>query len=133
MKIKKRAFENPENNIYLIEDLDSTNGTFVNGRKIKGVTKLTIHDKIYIGRYQLSLDGKVKDLNEELAITAVGIEKSILDKMGENEVKFEKDGFTTKTGKWITYEEVSNDRRPIHYEEVLGTRVATRTPEVREA
>ena len=74
-----KSFENPENNIYLIEDLDSTNGTFVNGRKIKGITKLTIHDKIYIGRYQLSLDGKVKDLNEELAITAVGIEKTYLN------------------------------------------------------
>ncbi len=58
-----------------------------------------------------------------------GIEKSILDKLGKNEVKFESDGFTSKRGKWITYEEVTNDRRPIHYEEVLGTRVATRAPE----
>ena len=60
-----------------------------------------------------------------------GIENSILDKLGKNEVKFEKDGFTSKTGKWITYEEVSNDRRPIHYETVLGTRVATGAPEGR--
>ena len=59
-----------------------------------------------------------------------GIEKSLLDKLGENKVKLEKDGFTR--GKWITYEEVINDGRPVHYEEVLGTRVATRAPEVRE-
>ena len=58
-----------------------------------------------------------------------GIENSILDKLGKNEVIFEKNGFTTKTGKWITYEEVNNDRRPIHYKEVLGTRVATGAPE----
>ena len=58
------------------------------------------------------------------------IEKSVLDKLGKNEVKFEKDGFTR--GKWITYEEVINDTRPIHYETVLGTRMATRAPEVRE-
>jgi len=58
-----------------------------------------------------------------------GIEKSILDKLGKNEVKFEKDGFSSKTGKWITYEEVINDSRPIHYETVLGTRVASRAPE----
>ena len=58
------------------------------------------------------------------------IEKSILDKLGRNEIKFEKDGFTC--GKWITYEEVINDTRPIHYETVLGTRVAIRAPEVRE-
>ena len=45
------------------------------------------------------------------------IEKSILDKLGKNEVKLEKDGFTSKTGKWITYEEVTNDPRPIHYED----------------
>ena len=69
-----KSHQNPENNIYLIKDLDSTNGTFVNGRKIKRVTKINIHDKIYIGRYQLSLDGKIKNLNEELAITAIGIE-----------------------------------------------------------
>jgi hypothetical protein len=56
-----------------------------------------------------------------------GIENSILDKLGKNEVKFEKDGFTT--GKWITYEEVTNDSRPVHYETVLGTRVATRASE----
>ena len=62
-----------------------------------------------------------------------GIEQSILDKLGKNEVKFEKDGFTIKNGRWITYEEVINDPRPIQYEEVLGGRMATRAPEGREA
>ena len=62
-----------------------------------------------------------------------GIENSILDKLGKNEVLFEKNGFTEKTGKWITYEEVTDDPRPVHYEEVLGVRMATRTPEVRKA
>jgi|TARA_Y100001963_G_scaffold31839_1_gene43943 hypothetical protein len=60
------------------------------------------------------------------------IEQSILDKLGKNEVKFESDGFTSKTGKWITYEEVTDDRRPLQYETVLGTRVAKRAPEIRE-
>ena len=62
---------------------------------------------------------------------ALSIEKSILDKLGQNEVKLEKDGFTR--GKWITYEEVINDGRPVQHEKVLGTRVATRASEVREA
>jgi hypothetical protein len=61
--------------------------------------------------------------------TAEGIEKSILDKLGKNEVKFESNGFTRKDRKWITYEEVSNDPRPIHTKEVLGVRMATGTPE----
>ena len=65
--------------------------------------------------------------------TPQSIENSILDKLGKNEVKFEKDGFTSKTGKWITYEEVINDPRPVHYEEVLGVRMATRAPESGQA
>ena len=84
-------------------------------------------------RVQIRYCGYYTDFNVQCEDTAEGIEKSILDKLGKNEVKFESDGFTSKRGKWITYEEVSNDRRPIHYEEVLGTRVATRAPEGREA
>ena len=84
-------------------------------------------------RVQIRYQGYYADFNVSAEDTAVGIEKSILDKLGENELKFEKDGFTSKTGKWITYEEVTNDPRPIHYEEVLGVRMATRAPEVREA
>ena len=61
---------------------------------------------------------------------AVAIEKAILDKVGQKEVKWEKDGFSDSSRrKWITYEEVINDSRPIHYETVLGTRVASRAPE----
>ena len=56
------------------------------------------------------------------------IEQSILDKLGRNEIKFEKDGFTG--GKWITYEEVINDASPVHYETVLGTRVAKGAPAI---
>jgi len=73
--------------------------------------------------------GYSADFNVTCEDTPQGIEKAILDKLGKNEVKFEKNGFTIKTGKWITYEEVINDRRPIHYETVLGARVATGAPE----
>ena len=61
------------------------------------------------------------------------IEQSILDKVGQKDVKWEKDGFSDSSRrKWITYEEVINDSRPIHYETVLGTRVASRAPEGRQ-
>ena len=83
-------------------------------------------------RIQIRYCGYYADFTIQCKDSAIDIEKSILDKLGKNEVKFEKDGFTRKDRKWITYEEVTNDPRPIHYEEVLGTRVATRTPEVRE-
>jgi len=84
-------------------------------------------------RVQIRYHGYYADFTVTCENNAIGIEKAILDKLGKNEVKLEKDGFTTKTGKWITYEEVTNDRRPIHYETVLGVRMGTRTPERREA
>ena len=84
-------------------------------------------------RVQIRYHGYYADFTVKAEDTAVGIEYSFLVKLGKNEVKFESEGFTSKKGKWITYEEVSNDRRPIHYETVLGTRVATRASEGREA
>ena len=83
-------------------------------------------------RIQIRYCGYYADFTIKSEDTAIAIEKSILDKLGKNEVKFESDGFTNKKGKWITYEEVINDPRPIHYEEVLGVRMATRTPEGRQ-
>jgi len=83
-------------------------------------------------RVQIHAYGYYADFKVSCKDTAIDIENSILDKLGKNEVKLEKDGFTSKQGKWITYEEVSNDPRPIHYEEVLGVRVATGTPEGRQ-
>jgi len=80
-------------------------------------------------RVQIRYHGYYADFKVTCKDTAIDIENSILDKLGKNEVKFESNGFTSKTGKWITYEEVINDRRPIHTKEVLGTRVATRAPE----
>ena len=76
-------------------------------------------------RVQIRYNGYYADFNVSAEDTAVGIEKSILDKLGKNEVKLEKDGFSGKHLKWITYEEVINDPRPIHYKEVLGVRMAT--------
>jgi len=63
------------------------------------------------------------------------LEQSILDKLGEKSVKWDYLGEKTLDPrvKRITYEEVNDDSRPIQYEKVLGTRVATRASEGREA
>ena len=82
-------------------------------------------------RVQIRAYGYYADFTVKSEDTALAIEKGILDKLGKNEVKLEKDGFTSKRGKWITYEEVINDGRPVQYETVLGTRVATGAPEGR--
>ena len=73
--------------------------------------------------------GYSADFNVTCEDSPQGIENSILDKLGKNKVIFEKNGFTSKTGKWITYEEVTNDPRSVHTKEVLGVKMATGTPE----
>ena len=81
--------------------------------------------RIQIRAYDYTVDFQISAEDN-----AIAIEKAILDKLGQNTVKWEKDGFSDSSrSKWITYEEVINDSRPIHYETVLGTRVASRAPE----
>ena len=54
--------------------------------------------------------------------SAESIENSIVDKLGEKGVKWEKDGFTSLSKKWITYEEIHDAKleRPIQSKKVLG-------------
>jgi hypothetical protein len=74
-------------------------------------------------RVQIRYHGYYADFTIVSEDNAKSIEQSILDKIGKNEVKFESDGFTNKKGKWITYEEVTNDTRTIQTKEVLGVRL----------
>ena len=74
-------------------------------------------------RVQIRYHGYYANFHVECKDTAVDIENSILDKLGKKEVLFESDGFTNKKGKWITYEEVTNDSRPIQTKEVLGVKL----------
>lgn len=60
---------------YIIKDLGSTNGTFLNGRRISGTTPFTEEDIIFIGRFKLTLNGSAKDLSNEIAIRADRIGK----------------------------------------------------------
>ena len=74
-------------------------------------------------RIQIRYCGYYADFNVMCNDNPQDIENSILDKLGKNEVKFESDGFTRKDRKWITYEEVINDRGPIQTKEVLGVKL----------
>ena len=80
-------------------------------------------------RIQIRYQGYYADFNVVGEDTAKGIEKSILDKLGEKSIKWESTGMYKDVPKRMTYEEVINDTRPIHYKEVLGVRMATRAPE----
>ena len=50
-------------------------------------------------------------------------ENALVDKLGENAIVWEKDGFTNESKMWLTYEEVINDTRSrtLHEEERTGT------------
>ena len=56
----------------------------------------------------------------------VSLEQSIVDKLGENSIVWESSGMFSDRPYRITYEEVSNDTRPIQTKKVLGVEVGTR-------
>ena len=58
--------------------------------------------------------------------TAISVENAILDKLGENSIKWEYLGnnYSTEINR-ITYEEVIDDTRPIQTKKVLGVEVGT--------
>jgi len=60
---------------YIISDEGSTNGVFINGRKIRGSVTITKSDVIFIGSHKISLEEGVSDLKDQLAIYSTGIEK----------------------------------------------------------
>ena len=72
--------------------------------------------KIYAYQYHAEFEVMAED-------NVKSIENSILDKIGEKSIKWEQSGFFDKARKWITYEEVINDRGPIQTEEVLGVKL----------
>ena len=55
----------------------------------------------------------------------ISLEKSILDKLGEKSINWEKTGMFGPLNR-ITFEEVINDTRPIQTKKVLGVEVGTR-------
>jgi len=60
---------------YELKDLGSTNGTFINGQKLRGSKKISEDDHIIVGRFILSLRGKARNLGDETAIRLDGIVK----------------------------------------------------------
>ncbi len=77
-------------------------------------------------RVQIRYHGHYADFTVMAEDNAESIEQSILDKLGKKEVIFDTDGFTRKDRKWITYEEIVYDTRPIQTEEVLGVKLGAR-------
>ena len=56
---------------------------------------------------------------------AISLEQAIVDKLGEKSIVWESSGMFSDRPYRITYEEVSNDTRPIQTKKVLGVEVGT--------
>ena len=77
--------------------------------------------KTLINIWAYDYHGKFTILAED---NAESVEKAILDKLGENDIKWEKTGMFGPLNR-ITYEEVINDTRPLQTKKVLGVEVGT--------
>ena len=73
--------------------------------------------KIWAYDYHASFEVEAED-------NATSIENSILDKLGENSIKWESTGMFSNNSNRITYEEVIDGTRPVQTEKVLGVEVA---------
>ena len=77
------------------------------------------HVQIRAYGYYTSFDMESEDNSK-------AFENALVDKLGKNDIKWEKDGFTNKSKIWVTYEEVINanaHKGPLQSEEGSGNRV----------
>ena len=77
-------------------------------------------------RVQIRAYGYYADFNMESEDNSKAFEDALVDKLGKNDIKWEKDGFSDHRKIWITYEEVIDanaHQRPIQNEEGSRNRV----------
>ncbi len=77
--------------------------------------------KIIIRAYGYWTEFDVKAIKEGKAL-----EDSIVDKLGKNDIVWDKSDFYSLAKTWLTYEEIVNDTRPLQTKNVLGVELATR-------
>ena len=77
-------------------------------------------------RVQIRAYGYYADFNMESEDNSEAFENALVDKLGKNDIKWEKDGFSDHRKIWITYEEVIDanaHQRSIQSEEGSRNRV----------
>ena len=71
-------------------------------------------------RVQVRAYGYYADFNMMSEDSAIAFENAIVDKLGKNDIKWEKDGFSDSSKLWLTYEETidaNTSQRPLQTEE----------------
>ena len=66
------------------------------------------------------------EFNVQALDEAKSLENAIVDKLGKNDIVWDKSDFFSLTKTWLTYEEIVNDSRPLQTKNVLGVELATR-------
>ena len=77
-------------------------------------------------RVQIRAYGYYASFNLESEDNSKAFNDTLVDKLGENAIVWEKDGFSSSSKIWITYEEIVNDNRPLQTKNVLGVELAFR-------
>ena len=71
---------------------------------------------------KIRADGYWAEFNVQALDEAKSLENAIVDKLGKNDIVWDKSEFYSLTRKWLTFEEVkdANTTRPIQTKKVLG-------------
>ena len=77
-------------------------------------------------RVQIRAYGYYASFSLESEDNSKAFNDTLVDKLGENAIVWEKDGFSSPSKIWITYEEIVNDNRPLQTKNVLGVELAFR-------
>ena len=76
-------------------------------------------------RVQIRAYGYYADFELASEDSSEAFENALVDKLGQKDIVWEKDGFTSNSKLWLTYEEVINDERsePLHGKKESRTEV----------
>ena len=81
--------------------------------------------RVQIRAYGYYTDFEIISEDEDKAF-----ENALVDKLGKNDIKWEKDGFISKSKLWLTYEEIidaNSGKRPLQDEEGSRNRMGGAT------